>query len=127
MNAKAVDAQPEYSKVVHDAIVNGPPAFYFDMDNSYHRKIVYEICDHYGYRYKKETVKSVIRALSEEQQKELGEPYHGPGCEDCGGNYVNIKRIIIRKLPQYLKKVAPMTFITSTTNAFQAPVPHPIP
>ncbi|KAL0477297.1 uvrA [Acrasis kona] len=124
-----VQQHPEYAKAVHKSIIEAPDHFYIEIDNGYHRKVVYEICEHYGYFFKTDLVKKVLRPLSNVEQEQLGEPYHGPSCQDCGGREVKIKRITIRKKTynRNVKDVPPMEFqAAKETSGYRSPQVHPL-
>lgn len=112
---------PNYSQMIHDTIMDAPDRFYFIMDVQAHIKIVKYICDHYFYSFSREVEKKVSRALPEHMQ-DPNEPYHGPGCEDCGGLEITVERISIRKDVNKHATVTPMKFnITNPTNSLQRP------
>ena len=52
---------PQYSKTIHDTIMEAPDNFYFEMDSEAHRKVVHSICEHYGFTHKSEVVRRFQR------------------------------------------------------------------
>ena len=122
---------PQYSKMIHDTIMEAPDQFYFEMDNSAHRRVVHSICKHYGFTHTSEIVKTHILDqpphIQEEIIAECG-VYH-PGktqCEDCGWVELDTKRIIINK--NTLKKdVKPLEFDVESTKCLTRPTVYPLP